>query len=45
MNEAPDIREQEDCPSGEVCEWSCDQHVGMRDGYGDFDPWEDATWD
>ena len=26
MGEAPDPREQEDCPSGEECDWSCDQH-------------------
>jgi hypothetical protein len=26
MREAPDPREQEDCPGGEVCVWSCDQH-------------------
>lgn len=25
--QAPDIREQEDCPGGEFCDWSCDQHV------------------
>ena len=24
--EAPDIREQEDCPNGQACDWSCDQH-------------------
>lgn len=27
MSEAPDIREQEDCPHGSECDWSCDQHV------------------
>lgn len=26
MGEAPDIREQEDCPSGAACDWACDQH-------------------
>lgn len=26
MNEAPDHRENEDCPSAEVCEHGCDQH-------------------
>jgi hypothetical protein len=30
MNEAPDIREQEDCPGGESCHWSCDQHRGTE---------------
>ena len=23
----PDYREAEDCPSGTVCEWACDQHT------------------
>jgi hypothetical protein len=27
--EAPDIREDEDCPSGKYCDWACDQHEGM----------------
>lgn len=26
MGEAPDVREQEDCPSGSACGWLCDQH-------------------
>jgi hypothetical protein len=26
MSEAPDIREQEDCPAGYACDYSCDQH-------------------
>lgn len=26
MGEAPDVREQEDCPGPEVCGRSCDQH-------------------
>lgn len=29
MGEAPDIREQEDCPSRAVCGGRCDQHEGM----------------
>jgi hypothetical protein len=23
----PDSREEEDCPSGAICEWACDQHT------------------
>lgn len=26
MGEAPDLREQEDCPSPEACDRACDQH-------------------
>lgn len=26
MTAAQDPREQDDCPSGDVCDWSCDQH-------------------
>lgn len=33
MGEAPDIREQEDCPSAEWCQRACDQHVN------DFPAW------
>lgn len=28
MGEAPDIREQEDCPGGWACDYACDQHEG-----------------
>ena len=27
MTEAPDPREDEDCPSPEACDFSCDQHL------------------
>ena len=33
MGEAPDLREQEDCPSPDACAHSCDQHE-----YGWNDP-------
>lgn len=35
MGEAPDLREQGDCPSPEACDQSCDQHEkdAYRAGY------------
>ena len=30
MSEAPDLREQEDCPSPKACDQSCDQHEKER---------------
>jgi hypothetical protein len=43
MSEAPDIREQEDCPGGEFCDYACDQHIESDDEFwgrllGDDDP-------
>ncbi len=47
--EAPDPREQEDCPGIEYCFGKCDQHEAeaqrLAAKYDGWEPWEEATWD